>query len=94
MPTLNANFGRPHTPGTYRMEGASFAGPPPDTEGLSLPILVIHGESDRFAPVAIGRELHRRAPHSKLVLIENGSHMLPVTHANRLADEIASLIGG
>jgi pimeloyl-ACP methyl ester carboxylesterase len=94
MPTLDANFGRPHTPATYRMEGRSFAGAPPDTTGLSLPILVFHGEDDLFAPVAIAHELARRAPHSKLVVVEGGSHMLPITHAGRLADEIAALKGG
>ncbi len=93
MPTLNANFGRPHTPATYRMEGGSFEGAPPDTTGLALPILVIHGDEDLLAPVAIGHELHKRAPHSKLLLIEGGSHMLPVTHAERLADEIAAFQG-
>jgi pimeloyl-ACP methyl ester carboxylesterase len=72
------------------MEGSSFEGAPPDTAGLSLPILVIHGEEDLLVPVAIARELARRAPQAKLVVIEGGSHMLPVTHADRLADEIAS----
>jgi 2-hydroxymuconate-semialdehyde hydrolase len=89
MPTLNANFARPHTQRTYRSEGSDFGSAPPDPTGLTLPILVVHGELDQLAPVAIGRELHRRAPHSKLVVIERGSHMLPITHAERLADEIA-----
>jgi pimeloyl-ACP methyl ester carboxylesterase len=94
LPTVHANFGRPHTPRTFRAEGSSFGDVPPDPKGLTLPILVIHGEDDLLAPVAIGRELHRRAPHSRLVLIEAGSHMLPVTHAERLADEIASFGAG
>jgi pimeloyl-ACP methyl ester carboxylesterase len=93
MPSLNANFGRPHTPVTFRMEGSSFEGAPPDTTGLVLPILVIHGEQDLLAPIAIAHALHEHAPHSKLLVIESGSHMLPVTHAPRLADEIAAFTG-
>jgi pimeloyl-ACP methyl ester carboxylesterase len=41
-------------------------------------------------PVAVGRELARRAPNARLVLVPGGSHMLPVTHAELLADEIAT----
>ena len=90
MPSLNANFGRPNTAATFRMEGSSFEGAPPDTTGLVLPILVIHGEQDLLAPIAIAHALHEHAPQSKLIVIEGGSHMLPVTHAARLADEIAA----
>jgi pimeloyl-ACP methyl ester carboxylesterase len=92
MPSLNANFGRPHTPLTYRAEGSSFGTQKvPDPTGLELPILIVHGSDDQLAPIAIGNELHRRAPHSRLVVVDGGSHMLPITHAELLADEIAAL---
>jgi len=89
LPTLNASFARPGVARTWREEGAAFmVGPIPDPTGLALPIVVVHGTDDRLAPVAIGRELARRAPHARLVLVPDGSHMLPVTHGELLADEI------
>ena len=52
--------------------------------------VIVHGDDDRLAPIAIGRELARGAPQAKLVVVEGGSHMLPVTHAPKLADEIVA----
>jgi pimeloyl-ACP methyl ester carboxylesterase len=48
------------------------------------------GDDDRLAPVSIGRYLHTKIPNSTLHEIEGGSHMLPVTHAAKMADEIAA----
>lgn len=90
-PTLAANFARPHTPDTWRKEGSGLAsGPLPDASRIALPILVIHGDADRLVPVEVGRELARRARNARLVLVGGGSHMLPVTHAELLAADIAS----
>ncbi len=92
MPGLNANFARPHTPLTFRAEGAALGSSAvPDPTGLELPILIVHGSDDQLAPIAIGRELARRAPHARLVVVDGGSHMLPITHAELLAEEIAAL---
>jgi pimeloyl-ACP methyl ester carboxylesterase len=89
LPETNANFARPGVAQTWRNEGDAFATTPlPDPTGLPLPVLVVHGTDDRLAPVAIGRELARRAPQARLVLVPDGSHMLPVTHVELLADEI------
>jgi pimeloyl-ACP methyl ester carboxylesterase len=88
-PNLAANFARPHTPTSWLSEGAAmWLAPLPDPAGLALPVLVIHGDDDRLVPVEVGRELARRAPHARLVLVPGGSHMLPITHSDLLADEI------
>ncbi len=90
-PSLAANFARPHTATSWRSEGAGMASAPlPDPTGLALPVLVIHGDADRLVPVEVGRELARRAPNGRLVLVPGGSHMLQVTHAELLADEITA----
>jgi pimeloyl-ACP methyl ester carboxylesterase len=57
---------------------------------LDMPILLIHGGDDRLAPVAIGRYLHSKAPGSELLVVEGGSHMLPITHAELLSERIAA----
>jgi pimeloyl-ACP methyl ester carboxylesterase len=90
-PQLAANFGRPHTATSWRLEGAALAGEPmPDPTGLELPVIVVHGDDDRLVPVAVGRELARRAPHARLVVVPGASHMLPITHAELLVDEITA----
>ena len=92
LPTVNANFARPGVAQTWRNEGAALSATPvPDPTGLELPILVIHGDDDRLAPIATGRELARRASNAKLVVVPRGSHMLPVTHDELLVDEVVAL---
>ena len=92
---MNANFARPGVAQTWRNEGAALTTQPvPDPTGLALPILVIHGDDDRLVPIEIGRELERRAPNAELVVVPGGSHALPVTHPELLADEIAAWASG
>jgi pimeloyl-ACP methyl ester carboxylesterase len=62
----------------------------PDPAGIALPVVVVHGDDDRLVPVEVGRELARRAPNARLVLVPGGSHMLPITHAELLAEEITA----
>jgi pimeloyl-ACP methyl ester carboxylesterase len=94
-PTLAANFARPNTATSWRREGLLLtSGPMPDPASLALPVLVVHGDDDRLVPVEVGRELARRAPHARLVLVPGGSHMLPITHPDLLADEIAETGSG
>jgi pimeloyl-ACP methyl ester carboxylesterase len=90
-PGLAANFARPHTPVSWRSEGeAMWTAPMPDPAGIALPVVVVHGDDDRLVPVEVGRELARRAPNARLVLVPGGSHMLPITHAELLAEEITA----
>jgi pimeloyl-ACP methyl ester carboxylesterase len=42
---------------------------------LTMPVLVIHGETDRLVPPENGQILARAIPHSKLVMIPNASHI-------------------
>jgi pimeloyl-ACP methyl ester carboxylesterase len=60
-------------------------------ESLNVPAIVIQGTDDYLVPRFVGEDLHRRLPQSKLVLVPHGSHMLPVTHADLLAQEIHTL---
>ena len=91
LPSLAANLGRGDTRSTMYEEGAAYARQPiPDPTGITLPVLVVHGDDDRLVPLEVGRELARRASSARLVVVPGGSHMLPITHAEPLADEIAA----
>lgn len=90
-PNLAANFARPHTSTSWRREGAAMMDPPvPEPSSLALPVLVLHGDDDRLVPVEVGRELARLARNARLVVVPGGSHMLPITHPDLLADEIVN----
>jgi pimeloyl-ACP methyl ester carboxylesterase len=83
-------------PGTLRAMVEEERRNRPETlhpEELEMPSLVIHGTDDRLVNYAVGEDLHRRLPNSKLETIFAGSHMLPVTHPALLADKIHGLIG-
>jgi pimeloyl-ACP methyl ester carboxylesterase len=89
--SLAANMVQAHTFRAFQREGERMVEqPPPDSAGIALPILVIHGDLDRLVPIEIGRRLARNNPGAELLEIAGGSHMLPLTHAALLADRIAS----
>jgi pimeloyl-ACP methyl ester carboxylesterase len=91
LPGLAANLAQAKAQLAFMREGALLrASPQPDTAGLELPILVIHGDDDRLVPIEVGRALARNSAHAELVEVPGGSHMLPVTDARLLADRIAS----
>jgi pimeloyl-ACP methyl ester carboxylesterase len=46
--------------------------------GIETPTLVIGGMEDRLAPVHYSEYLHREIPGSRLVLVPNAGHMMPL----------------
>ena len=89
--SLAANMVQAKTFRAFQREGERMVEqPPPDSAGLALPILIVHGDQDQLVPIAIGRTLARNNPGAELVEVAGGSHMLPLTHAALLADRIAS----
>ncbi len=90
---LRGNFARRETLTAYMSEMGGVGADPAakfEPETIRLPTLILHGDDDQLAPVAIGRYLHSLIPNSRLIEIPGGSHMLPVTHANELAVYVAS----
>ncbi len=64
-----------------------------DASQIDVPTLVIHGSEDRLVSYTVGEDLDRRIPRSHLLGLVGGSHMLPVTHAEPIADAISQLAG-
>ena len=88
-PQLRANLALPGTVETWLAEKDQFAIDGLDPSPLEIPLLVIQGTDDRYVPMAVAADLAARAqPDSKLVRVEGGSHMLPITHADLLAQQI------
>ena len=60
-------------------------------ERVRVPTVVVHGTADRNVSPATAYELHNRIQGSRLLRVEGGSHMLPNTHAEVLAEAIAAV---
>jgi pimeloyl-ACP methyl ester carboxylesterase len=90
--SVRANFASWETTLAYRAEmlgtdtdeGVEF-----DVGKIAVPTLLLHGDDDRLAPVAISRYLASTIPDATLVEYPGGSHMLPVTHAAQIAKQIS-----
>ncbi len=91
IPTVVANFQRWDTLMTYRGEMFGFEVDESfDYRDIELPTLLLHGDDDRLAPIEISRYLVTLIPGAQLGETPGGSHMLPVTHAPEMADQIAA----
>ncbi|WAJ26105.1 alpha/beta fold hydrolase [Antarcticirhabdus aurantiaca] len=64
-----------------------------DAARLKLPVTIIHGDRDASAPIDLtARAYARLIPGAELVVYEGGAHGLMVTHADRLAADIAGRV--
>ena len=60
---------------------------------LDFPVTIIHGDRDASAPIELTAEVYARLiPGSRLLVYEGGAHGLMVTHADRLAADIAERV--
>ncbi len=90
---LRANFSRPETVIAFREE---MFGLTPDSVGdfdlsrIQIPTLLLHGDDDRLAPISISRYLATKIDGARLIEFPGASHMLPVTHAEAIANEIVA----
>ncbi len=89
VPQLRANLARPGTTDTWRKEGDGLTVDGIDPGPLDLPILVINGDDDRSVPMEVAEDLYQRVqPDAKLLRVAGGSHMLPITHPDLLAQHL------
>jgi pimeloyl-ACP methyl ester carboxylesterase len=91
LPNLQANFAAPNTRRTWVGEMSSIGGEGEFTpEKVDVPTLLIHGDDDRLAPLAISEYIQPKITGSRLEVVSGGSHMLPITHAEQLAEWIST----
>jgi pimeloyl-ACP methyl ester carboxylesterase len=65
-----------------------------DLKQISVPTLVIQGDSDRIVPFAAsGKRMPALIKGSKLVVIEGAPHGLAWTHAERVNREVSEFLG-
>jgi len=65
----------------------------PDLKAVTVPTLVIHGDSDAVVPFEVsGKRTADAVPNSKLVLVPDAPHGLNVTHATTFNAELLSFL--
>lgn len=95
VPQTQANLAREGSTRAMVREGEEWPGVPLTPESIERPILVIHGTEDRSVPFAVGEDLFESTqPHSEMLRVEGGSHMIPITHAPLLAESILEFSRG
>jgi pimeloyl-ACP methyl ester carboxylesterase len=61
----------------------------PELSQISLPTVIIHGDSDTSAPVdRTGRKTANLISGSQLKVYEGAAHGLPITHMDRLNQDL------
>ncbi len=64
-----------------------------DLAGLDVPTLIVQGDKDASAPLALtGVKTERLIRGSRLIVYEGGPHGLPLTHRERLLNDMSSFI--
>ncbi|SFL51185.1 alpha/beta fold hydrolase [Geodermatophilus ruber] len=65
-----------------------------DLGTITLPTLVIHGDSDAIVPFEVsGKRSHELLPNSELVVIEGGPHGINVSHAEQFNRALLDFLG-
>jgi non-heme chloroperoxidase len=67
----------------------------PDLKRIELPTLVLHGDNDASAPLALtGAKTARLIRGSQLIVYENAPHALPLTHRDRFIADLTAFAQG
>jgi 3-oxoadipate enol-lactonase len=59
---------------------------------ITVPTIVVHGESDRFAPIANGEALAELIPGARLERLPGVGHLVPCEAPDRLAELLLELV--
>ncbi len=74
--------------------GVTFARYPEHLRRIRVPTLVLQGAQDPYIPREHAERLARDVPGARLVIIEDGSHFLPMDVPERVAEELLGFLGG
>lgn len=66
----------------------------PRIYGVSVPTLIVHGQTDRMMPIYHAEGLHRAIPNSALTIVHNAGHGVMLHQKDRLSELILSFLCG
>lgn len=65
-----------------------------DISRIDVPTLIMHGTADRILPIdGQGRRLHAALPDARYIEIDGGPHVMCVTHAQEVNDQLLAFLG-
>ena len=65
-----------------------------DLQRIDVPVLIVHGDSDRIVPLAAsGTVAHEAVAGSRLAVVKGGPHGLNWTHADEVNRELVTFVG-
>jgi pimeloyl-ACP methyl ester carboxylesterase len=59
---------------------------------LGVPVLIVHGTQDPFTPISVAKVMAERIPDARLVVIQDGSHTLPIESPREILAELTPFL--
>ena len=93
MPLFRSRYPQPRYAFVRQMEASAGYDAGPRLHELTMPTVVLHGRSDRAAPLAMAEELHRGIPGSRLLTFKGGHLFFLIRERQRFVDTVADFVG-
>jgi pimeloyl-ACP methyl ester carboxylesterase len=93
MPLFRSRHPQPRYAFVRQMEASTGYDAGPRLHELSMPTVVLHGRSDRTAPLAMAEELHRGIAGSRLLTFTGGHLFFLIRERQRFVDAVADFVG-
>ena len=93
MPLFRSRHPQPRYAFVRQMEASTGYDAGPRLHELTMPTVVLHGRSDRTAPLAMAEELHRGIPGSQLQTFKGGHLFFLIRERQRFVDAVADFVG-
>ena len=93
MPLFRSRYPQPRYAFVRQMEASAGYDAGPRLHGLTMPTVVLHGRSDRTAPLPLAEELHRGIPGSRLQTFTGGHLFFLIRDRKRFVDAVADFVG-
>jgi len=61
-------------------------------DNIDVPVLIVGGTEDTFTPGRLSEEMAERMPDARLVMVEEGTHTVPLEHATLVNVEVVRFV--
>jgi pimeloyl-ACP methyl ester carboxylesterase len=93
LPLFRSRYPQPQYAFVRQMEASAGYDAGPRLHELTMPTVVLHGRSDRAAPLAMAEELHRGIPGSRLLTFKGGHLFFLIRERQRFVHAVADFVG-
>jgi pimeloyl-ACP methyl ester carboxylesterase len=93
MPLFRSRHPQPRYAFVRQLEASDGYDAGPRLHELGMPTAVMHGRSDRAAPLAMAEEMQREIPGSRLVTFRGGHLFFLIRERQRFVDAVADFVG-